>query len=42
MNKRVVVIQGHPDPAGGHFAHERKIRTGLFSEDAGTISSASH
>lgn len=21
MTKRVVVIQGHPDPAGGHFAH---------------------
>jgi len=21
MSKRVVVVQGHPDPAGGHYAH---------------------
>jgi len=21
MNRRIVIIQGHPDPAGNHFGH---------------------
>lgn len=37
MSKRILVIQGHPDPAGGHFGHALALAYSRGAQEAGHV-----
>lgn len=37
MSRRIVIIQGHPDPAGGHFCHALADAYAIAAREAGYV-----